>query len=94
MGGENVTLKNVMYVPDLSYNVLSVKKLWKDNRIETHFGERCYMRDTTRRGLKRFYFAGDQGSLYHVGYISFGQISETLLHRRLGHCGVNRMRVA
>jgi len=91
IGGQVITLKNVMYVPDLKFNVISVKKLWKDNRIETTFGDRCYLKDTTH-GNKKYYFPGQNGSLYKVGVVSTAKISESLLHRRLGHCGINKLR--
>ena len=93
IGGQVITLKNVMYVPDLKFNVISVKKLWKDNRIETTFGDRCYLKDTTH-GNKRYYFPGQNGSLYKVGVVSTAKIPESLLHRRLGHCGINKLRTA
>ena len=93
IGGQIVTLKNVMYVPDLTFNVISVKKLWKDNRIETVFGEKCYLKDKMS-GNKRYYFAGQAGSLYKVGYVSTAKVAESLLHRRLGHCGINKLRAA
>ena len=41
IGDEVVTLRSVMYVPDLTFNVISVKRLWKDNRLSTHFSDNC-----------------------------------------------------
>ena len=40
-----VLLHNVVFHPDFSHNLLSVRRLWRDNRIETRFGERNYFKD-------------------------------------------------
>ena len=88
--GTKITLHNVLYVPGLAFQVISVKQLWKENRISTKFGDKCYLKNK-HTGAK-LYFPGQTGSLYRVGYVSHSQVTESLLHRRLGHCGLNRLR--
>ncbi len=42
-------------------------------------------------------FDGQAGPLYKIGALhvrSSKVVSETLLHRRLGHCGINKLRAA
>ena len=40
-----ITLHNVVYHPDFSGNLLSVRRLWKDSRISTTFEDSNYFRD-------------------------------------------------
>ena len=49
-----VLLHNVVFHPDFSHNLLSVRRLWRDNRIKTRFGERNYFKEVSTQ--KRFYF--------------------------------------
>lgn len=88
--GRVITLRNVFYVPQLAFNVISVKRLWKDNRIATKFGDKCYLKD--KNTGEKYHFPGKLGSLYRIGFVGSAKITETLLHRRLGHCGINRLR--
>ena len=93
--GHTITLHNVLYVPDITFNVISVKRLWKDNRIETTFGDKCYLKH--HGCAERHHFEGQAGSLYKIGVVNESKsahVTETLLHRRLGHCGINRLRLA
>ena len=54
VGGDMILLKNVLYVPQLQFNVISVKRLWKDNRLKTVFADRCYLKSVGSN--KRSYF--------------------------------------
>ena len=42
---ETIVLHNCVYCPQFSGNLISVRRLWKDNRISSHFGETSYLRD-------------------------------------------------
>ena len=42
-----VLLHNVVFHPDFSHNLLSVRRLWRDNRIKTRFGERNYFKEVS-----------------------------------------------
>ena len=61
IGSARITLHNVLYVPQLSFNIISVKRLWKDNKISTTFGEKCFLKDKNT-GTKHF-FPGQVGSV-------------------------------
>jgi hypothetical protein len=41
---EQLLLQNVAYVPSFDKNILSVSRLWHENRIKTKFGETCYLK--------------------------------------------------
>ena len=40
-----VTLTNVFYCPDLKVDLISTKRLWKDNRIKTTLRDGCVLKD-------------------------------------------------
>ena len=42
-----VLLHNVVFHPEFSHNLLSVRRLWRDNRIKTRFGERNYFKESS-----------------------------------------------
>ena len=41
----SVILRNVLYVPEMPVNLLSVKRLWKDNRIKAKFRDNLELKD-------------------------------------------------
>ena len=51
-----VELKNVAFIPEFSKSLVSVRRLWKDNRIKTKFGEKnvLKMQDALARPNARF----------------------------------------
>ena len=97
-----VILKDVLYVPALDTNLVSVRQLWKHNRISTRFKRDCVLKD---RDGHKFTLANATG-LFDFGAKAFhaaarsakhakhNRISFELLHKRLGHCGKNRCRLA
>ena len=44
---DTVVLHNVCYTPTFSRNILSISRLWHENRLRTHFGASCYLKSTT-----------------------------------------------
>jgi len=65
--GENVSLKEVLYVPELNCNLLSVAKLCKDLKCAVTFvSESCVLQDRTSRTLIG---VGEQrdGVYYYLG---------------------------
>jgi hypothetical protein len=88
-----IVLKDVAFVPEFSDNLISVKRLWKDNRIKTKFGERDYLKllDGRKIGFESC------ESLYTI---TAHQAADTeplpanLIHARLGHCHWNKIRKA
>lgn len=55
--------------------------------------EKSVSSKTKNTGTKHF-FPGQLGSFFRVGYVSHDKVTEELLYRRLGHCGINRLRAA
>ena len=49
-----ITLHNVVYHPDFSENLLSVRRLWKDSRISTTFEGSNYFKDKATGDKYRF----------------------------------------
>ena len=49
-----VTLHNVVYHPNFSENLLSVRRLWKDSRISTTFEDSNYFKDKSTGDKYRF----------------------------------------
>jgi hypothetical protein len=64
-----ITLHNVAYCPELHFNLISVKRMWKDSRLKTVFGSTCYFKEHGTN--TKYMFAGDRtGDLYNVGCVT------------------------
>ena len=93
-----ITLTNVLYVPNLAFNLISVKQLWKHNRLKTVFGDTCYFKD--KNTSEKYSFPGSKGSLYSIpgraacAATTSVRLPWKVVHARLGHCGPNRMKLA
>ena len=87
-----VLLHNVVFHPDFSHNLLSVRRLWRDNRIKTRFGERNYFKEVSTQ--KRFYFQYSSEFKVQSACAVSGHrgITPDVLHSRFGHCGARRLR--
>jgi len=85
----HVVLPDCLYVPTFACNLLSIKQLWKRNRIKTRFGERDFFRMPD--GSKSFF---DDGSNGHVAMHATHGLDDQILHKRYGHCGARRLRMA
>ena len=88
--GDKLTLNNVLYVPTLQCNLISIAKLCKDMRcLVTFSDDNCVLQDCTSRTLIG---AGKQlGGVYYykegsLGAIQVNSVRESSLwHNRLGH---------
>ncbi|RVW61843.1 hypothetical protein CK203_064367 [Vitis vinifera] len=89
----NITLKNVLYVPKLNCNLLSVSQLTDDLHCIVQFNSyMCAIQDHTREligtGVRRdglYYFGGAEGdSVQHVSVHNTASTLE-LWHKRMGH---------
>lgn len=92
-----ITLKNVLYVPTLAFNLISVRQLWKDNRLKTSFAEKGCFKDVNTN--ERFTFSTNGDGMYaqHANVAAIAttaRIPYRVLHARLGHIGHNRLRLA
>ena len=88
-----VELKNVAFVPEFSKSLVSVRRLWKDNRIKTKFGEKnvLKMQDGTKIPFAQ------QGGMYTTRALIVENVPDVpanLLHARMGHCHWNKIVLA
>lgn len=92
-----ITLYNVHFAPGIDSNIISVRRLWKDTKIKTKFGDTDYFK--TLDG-SRFHFTHVDGEHYRLLHGSTTEnarvfaLSNEILHSRLGHCGEKRARLA
>jgi len=103
----NMILKSVLYVPKLTYNLLSVSKLTKDmNCVVTFFSSHCEFQDRSSRKMigiaeKKYglyYFSGvrDSSRVKSQNKMSMSVVSNSdimLWHQRLGHPCFSYMKV-
>ena len=91
---KSCTLHDVLYVPKLSYNLLSVAKVSKRNKIVKFTKSACYVFDKQHKMVAK---ATRIGSLYQLNYkphneqTSFAaklDTKEDIWHKRFGHLGV------
>ena len=88
----SILIHNVVYHPEFSHNLLSVRRLWKDNGLKARFGDKNYFK--CKNTNEKFSFAFDREfKVQSVSAITTTQIGADLLHSRLGHCGKNRLRL-
>ena len=86
---KSITLHNVVYHPSFSENLLSVSRLWKDNRIATSFTDKCRLRDMVTgdkfafEPLKHQYETPVLRAKVHL--------DPHLIHSRFGHCSERRL---
>ena len=83
-------LKNALYAPNFTTNLISIRCLWKDSRIKTRFGERDFFK--TKDGV-RLYFSHTPPD-YNLAYHTTHGLSRTTIHKRYGHCGARRLELA
>ena len=83
-------LKNALYAPNFTTNLISIRCLWKDSRIKTRFGERDFFK--TKDGV-RLYFSHTPPD-YDLAYHTTHGLSRTTIHKRYGHCGARRLELA
>ena len=51
-----ILLHNVVYHPSFTQNLLSVRRLWRDNRVKTRFGSQNYFKQANTGQKFRFEF--------------------------------------
>ena len=85
-----VVLHNVVYHPAFHDNLLSVRRLWRDNRMSTRFrGSTNYLKCAST-GVK-FPFSFSRQYLTHTTLSAAKAIDPKLLHSRFGHCSGRRL---
>ena len=95
---ESCTLHDVLLVPDLAYNLLSVTSASKKGKVTTFSEMRCEIRDSKSKLIASGHREGslyflDHGGPIHQACSSCDRNSskETTWHRRFGHLGVQGM---
>ena len=84
-----VTLHNVVYRPNFSENLLSVRRLWKDSRISTTFEDSNYFKDKSTGDKYKFQPTRSGYELY--AFAAVQTPDPQLLHSRFGHCSQRRL---
>ena len=91
---DRVLITNVAYTPSFNQNILSVSRLWHENRLSTKFGKRCYLKSDT--GSK--YLLDTDTSPYTLSANSVFAAQESLKspgfrlwHEKFMHAGESKM---
>ena len=97
---QECTLHNVLFVPGLAYNLLSVTSAAKKDKITTFYDLRCEIRDTKSRLIA---CGHREGSLYYLDHhgvppqvhsVREQESSRgTIWHRRFGHLGEQSLKL-
>ena len=85
-----LVIHNVVYHPDFHENLLSVRRLWKDNRLKTSFGAVNRFKCVNTLDKFTFGFAGT-GYYSHTVSAAKVELTDELLHSRFGHCSERRL---
>ena len=95
---ESCTLHDVLLVPNLAYNLLSVTSASKKGKVTTFSEIRCEIRDSKSKLIASGHREGNLHYLDHEGPIhqacsssDHNSSKETIWHRRFGHLGVQGM---
>ena len=91
-------LKDVLFVPELSYNLLSVSKIIQTGKIMKFIASECTIQNGNQRIVAT---ASLIGSLYHlnvtdekeVAHAAMKDSNEILWHRRYGHVGFRGLEI-
>lgn len=85
-----IKLMNVAFVPEFGHTLISVRRLWRDNGIKTKFGDKCVLKSL--EGHK--FVVHEQDNLYSVAsYNATDGIDANILHARMGHCGIEKLKL-
>ena len=85
-----LVLHNCVYSPKFSDNLISTRRLWKDNRISTHMGGSNYLKCHYTRA--KYYFEQDcSHQLIPAARSVDTEVDMHTLHSRFNHCGPHRL---
>ena len=91
------TLHNVLYIPGLSYNLLSVSQAFKKDKIVKFTDSTCHIVSKSHKLIAK---ATKRGSLYQlncsfnterVHFASGPMPNEDIWHQRFGHLGLHNL---
>ena len=82
-------LHNVVYHPSFSENLLSVRRLWKDSHLSTHFASTNRFVD--KRTGEKFKFDWMSKGYNLEAYSTRAHTDPQVLHSRFGHCSERRL---
>ena len=87
-------LRDVLYIPKLSYNLLSVAKASQRGKIVKFTRSACYILNKEHKMVAK---ATTIGSLYHLNHkpnherATFTEKCDTQEHKRFGHLGIGSL---
>ena len=88
---QDVVLHNVVYHPSFHTNLLSVRKLWKDSRLQCRFDPHNYIQ-CKHTGAKFPFRYEAQYRMPTVNLASgMSAITLKIMHSRFGHCSTRRL---
>ncbi|MGA1314002.1 MAG: reverse transcriptase domain-containing protein [Pelagibacteraceae bacterium] len=87
-------LSNVVYHPDFSDNLLSVRRLWDDHSISSKFGSSCELHDHSKACTYVVPLSNSRHYTVQVFRVKIEPSDANLLHSRLGHCSLRRLKAA
>ena len=87
---DNIVLHNVVYHPNFSENLISVPRLWKDNRISTKFGDKNVFKSKYTGKVYPFPY-NQRGYKCSVSAVKVSDVPLETLHSRFGHCSHGRL---
>ena len=89
---KNVVLHNCVYHPNFSTNLISVKRLWKDSRISTHFGDKNSLKCQFSNTKYHFDPCNYSFTAHSVHKHTPSNTSHDPLHARFGHPSPERLK--
>jgi len=86
-----ITVHNVIYHPNFYTNLISVRRLWKDNRIMCLFDPHNYMKDTSTGMKYPISFDRQYISSHPNNILSTSIIDNDIIHARFAHASARRL---
>ena len=83
-----ITLHNVVFHPSFKHNLLSVRRLWRHNRISAHFKSTSYLKCANSRTKFPIHFTTN----YSTPVAFSANVDMDLLHARFGHASERRVK--
>jgi len=87
----HVTLHNVIYHPNFHTNLISVRRLWKDNHIMCLFDPHNYMKDASTGTKFPISFDRQYISSHTNTILSTNLIDDDIIHSRFAHASARRL---
>ena len=92
---QTITLHNVAYSPHFHTNLISVRRLWRDSRIKTRFGDKDFFKSVHDNFRCEFDFDHEYivSSVHYTSHSHHRTITPEILHSRFGHASPRRLKL-